>query len=422
MSLETVLLAVLVFAVGALAYAVYRLSDRLNDAKSRNDALSESIQRSTETFSRLLVDQLGQNRQEAGSSGKQLREELSTSARGQLESVLKSLEAMRETIQQRVRELQQDNAQKLDQMRQTVDEKLQSTLERRFTESFKLVSERLDAVQKGLGEMSTLATGVGNLSRLLNNVKSSGTWGEIQLQALLEDMLTKDQYSENVKTKPDSDDLVEFAIRLPGSEKGGTDPIWLPVDSKFPKEVYQRIVEARDKADAGELDAAKRELVAAIKLQAKKIKDKYVSPPQTTDFAILFLPTEGLYAEVMQIRGLNETVQRDHRIVMCGPSTLAAYLNALQMGFRTLAISKRSNEVWTLLGAIKTEFGKFGELLDATKKKLDAASQSIETAAVKSRGIQKKLKQVEEVPADNARLLLSDIEIEPAEPSSPSES
>ena len=310
---------------------------------------------------------------------------------------------VRETLVTRLGEIQADTASKLEEMRKTVDEKLHATLEQRLGESFKLVSDRLEAVHRGLGEMQTLATGVGDLKRVLTNVKSRGTWGEVQLGALIEQTLTIEQYQKNVSTRPGSRDLVEFAIRLPGPS--ADNPVWLPVDAKFPMEDYQRLVDAQDRADLEAMDGAAKALEARIKLEAKTIREKYIEPPHTTDFAILFLPTEGLYAEVMRRQGLLELLQRDYRVTVAGPSTFSAMLNSLHMGFRTLAIEKRSSEIWNTLGQIKTEFGKFGEVIDATRKKLDAASKSFEVVDVRTRKINKTLSSVEALPVTNAALL-----------------
>jgi DNA recombination protein RmuC len=310
---------------------------------------------------------------------------------------------VRETLVTRLGEIQSDTANKLEEMRKTVDEKLHATLEQRLGESFKQVSDRLEAVHRGLGEMQTLATGVGDLKRVLTNVKSRGTWGEVQLGALIEQTLTIDQYQKNISTKPGSRDVVEFAIRLPG--QSAETPVWLPVDAKFPMEDYQRLMEAQDRADLPEMESAAKALESRIKLEAKTIREKYIEPPHTTDFAILFLPTEGLYAEVMRRQGLLELLQRDYRVTVAGPSTFSAMLNSLHMGFRTLAIEKRSSEIWNTLGQIKTEFGKFGEVIDATRKKLDAASKSFETVDVRTRKINKTLSGVEALPITSAILL-----------------
>lgn len=310
------------------------------------------------------------------------------------------------TLNQRLGEIQTDSAQKLEAIRKTVDEKLHATLEQRLGESFKQVSDRLEQVHRGLGEMQTLATGVGDLKRVLTNVKSRGTWGEVQLGALIEQTLTIDQYAKNISTKPGSKELVEFAIRLPGQDANS--PVWLPVDAKFPVEDYQRLMDAQDRADLVEIESSAKALENRIKSEAKTIREKYVEPPYTTDFAILFLPTEGLYAEVMRRQGLLESLQRDFRVTVAGPSTFSAMLNSLHMGFKTLAIEKRSSEIWSTLGQIKTEFSKFGDVIDATKKKLEAATKSFDAVDVRTRQINKRLSGVEALPIGITPLIESD--------------
>ena len=316
------------------------------------------------------------------------------------------VEQLRLTVETRLGAIQTENAAKLEEMRKTVDEKLHATLEQRLGESFKLVSERLEQVHRGLGEMQTLAAGVGDLKKVLTNVKTRGTWGEVQLANLLEQVLTAEQYAENVATRPKSADRVEFAIRLPGREDGA--PVWLPIDAKFPVEDYQKLVEAQERADVIAVEAAAKALETRLKDEARTIREKYIEPPHTTDFAILYLPTEGLYAEALRRPGLVEALQRDQRVSIAGPTTLAAMLNSLQMGFRTLAIEKRSSEVWAVLGAIKTEFGKFGEALAHTRKKLQEASNSIDKAEVRTRAVTRKLKDVEALPVPEAVALLGD--------------
>lgn len=312
---------------------------------------------------------------------------------------------LRTAVDTRLADLQAGNEAKLEEMRKTVDEKLHATLEARLGESFKQVSERLEQVHRGLGEMATLATGVGDLKRVLTNVKTRGGWGEVQLETLLEQLLTPDQFSRSVKTRPGSDALVDFAIKLPGRAADGV-PVWLPLDAKFPREDYERLIDASERGDGPAIEAAGKALEIAIKTQAKSIRDKYVEPPHTTDFALMFLPTEGLYAEVLRRPGLADTLQRDYRITIAGPTTLTALLNSLQMGFRTLVIEQRSSEVWKVLGAVKTEFGKFGEVLDKVKKKLDEASGEIDKTGARSRAIQRQLREVESLPAQEAQSLL----------------
>lgn len=315
-----------------------------------------------------------------------------------------NLGEVRTTLEGRLQSLQQGNEARLEQMRATVEEKLQSTLEARLGESFKLVSDRLEQVHRGLGEMQTLAAGVGDLKRVLTNVKTRGTFGEVQLAALLEQVLLPDQYGANVKTRPGSNDLVEFAIRMPGRGDGA--PVWLPVDAKFPTEDYERLVAAQDGAEREAVETAARALEARVRAQAKAIRDKYVEPPHTTDFAILFLPSEGLFAEVLRRPGLAEALNREQRVVVAGPTTLFAMLNSLQMGFRTLAIEQRSAEVWQVLGAVKTEFAKFGDVLGRLKAQLQTASNTIESAETRTRAMTRALRTVEALPAGRAAELL----------------
>ncbi|MCX7996911.1 MAG: DNA recombination protein RmuC [Patescibacteria group bacterium] len=368
---------------------------------------------------RFIRDESATSRKESRDGEKALRDELHSSLKNFGDSVDKRilemsaaldkrisvmavrneerLEKIRETVEAKMESLQKDNSEKLEKMRATVDEKLHSTLERRLGESFKLVSDRLEMVHKGLGEMQTLAAGVGDLKRVLTNVKTRGTWGEVQLSSLLEQILTVEQYAVNVATRKGSSDRVEFAIRLPG-KSAEVKQIWLPIDAKFPIKDYQRLIAAQEKADIAEVEAAQKALEARIKLEAKSISEKYIDPPNTTDFAVLYLPIEGLYAEVTQRLGLCEAIQRQYRVVVCGPNTIAALLNSLQMGFRTLAIEKRSSEVWSILGAVKQEFGKFGDLLDKTNDKLRQASKTIEDATRKSRTIERRLGKVQQLP------------------------
>ncbi len=408
-----------------------------NSLKERFDGTARDLER----VERTLRADLGGGREEQANQAKSLREEVGSGLKGlselqkntldsfgqQIGRLTQSLEqrldafarqtaegakatearqdALRQTIEARLTQLQQGNEAKLEQMRQTVDEKLQGTLEKRLGESFKLVSERLELVHKGLGEMQTLASGVGDLKKVLTNVKTRGTWGEVQLGNLLEQVLTPDQYAANVACRPGSLDRVEYAIRLPG--KGDSDePVWLPIDAKFPHEDYDRLREAAERADAEGVEAAAKALETRVRQFAKDVSNKYISPPTTTDFAILFLPTEGLYAEVLRRPGLVEQLQRDLRVNLCGPTTLGALLNSLQMGFRTLAIQKRSGEVWEILGAVKTEFGKYGEVLDKVQKKLTEASNTIQDIAVRKRAIDRKLRSVAELPSDSAQALL----------------
>lgn len=321
---------------------------------------------------------------------------------------------VRLTVDERLKALQADNGQKLEAMQRTVDEKLHATLEQRLGESFRLVSERLEAVHKGLGEMQSLAAGVGDLKRVLTNVKSRGTWGEVQLARLIEDTMTPEQYGRNVKPVPGSDAIVEFAIRLPGRSSESEQPVWLPIDAKFPKEEYERLVDAQEAGDTEGARTASAALARAIEVQAKNIT-KYVAPPYTTDFAIMFLPTEGLYAEVLRVPGLSDKLQA-MRVSVAGPSNLAAMLNSLQMGFRTLAIEQRSSEVWQVLRAVKTEFGKFGESLSSVKKSLDQASNKIGQTEVRTRAMLRNLREVEALPENETTQLLGDGEAEDESP------
>jgi DNA recombination protein RmuC len=344
-------------------------------------------------------------REEQARSLKRFADTLQQTLSTLTESNAQRMLEVRSTLETKIRDLQLDNAKRLEEMRQTVDEKLHATLETRLTESFRQVSERLEKVHQGLGEMQQLAVGVGDLKRVLTNVKTRGTWGEVQLEMLLGQVLTVEQYAKNVETVAGTGARVEFAIKLPGVIDGGP-PLWLPIDAKFPKEQYERLVDAADRADAEGVAKFGAELERAVRLEAKTICEKYVSPPQTTDFAILFLPTEGLYAEVMRRPGVADELQRNLRVTIAGPSTLAAILNSLQMGFRTLALEKRSSEVWQVLGAVKTEFGKFGDVLAATKLTLERAAKNIENAEVRSRQMARKLKSVEALPGEAAQLML----------------
>ncbi len=354
-----------------------------------------------------LNDDAQKARIELAGGQKQFADGLGTQLRELTDRNEQRLTELRVTLEQKLRELQTGNEAKLEQMRATVDEKLQSTLETRLTESFGNVAQMLVQVHQGLGDMNKLASDVGGLQRVLTNVKSRGIFGEVQLAALLEQVFAPDQYASNVKTVPGSDASVEFAVRFPGSEPGV--PVWLPIDAKFPREDYERLLDAQE---SGDIDAARQAgdaLERQVRKQAREIHDKYVSPPHTTEFAIMFLPTEGLYAEVLRRPGLVEALQRDQRIAVAGPTTLLALMTSFQMGFRTLAIQERSSEVWRTLGAVKTEFAKFGTVLDGVKKKLDEASNKIEETSVRSRALGRKLREVEALPAGEAQKLLGDI-------------
>lgn len=318
----------------------------------------------------------------------------------------KRLGEIRGTLEAQLKGLREDNAKQLEKMRGTVDEKLQSTLETRLGESFKQVSERLEAVQRGLGEMHNLATGVGDLKRVLTNVKTRGTFGEVQLGTLLEQLLTPEQYATNIATVPDSTERVEFAIRLPGREDEGE--VYLPIDAKFPLEDWQRLLDAQEAADTTAMATAAKALGNRVKLEAKRIRSKYIAPPDTTDFAVMFLPVEGLYAEVIRHPGLFESLQRDYRVTVTGPTTLSAFLNSLQMGFRTLAIEKRSSEIWQILGAVKSEFGKFGGILEKAERQIGTVGRSIGEAGRKTRTIERRLRDVESLSDEESKKLLED--------------
>lgn len=390
------------------------------------------LKENQERLERIIKEEIARLRDESNNNARQERQEASHSLKDFSDSLLKrlnenatfqknqldtfskqlvdltqvneqKLESMRETVEKHLANIQDDNAKKLEQIRQTVDEKLHETLEKRLGESFKLVSDRLELVHKGLGEMQNLATGVGDLKKVLTNVKTRGTWGEIQLGNLLDQILTPDQFAKNVATKKGSRDMVEFAIKLPGKDGVVT---WLPVDAKFPKEDYEKLIEAQEQANPVLVEEASKALEARIKMEAKSIRDKYIDPPNTTDFGILFLPTEGLYAEVLRRPGLWEFLQREYRVTITGPTTIAAFLNSLQMGFRTLVIEKRASEVWNLLSVVKTEFGKFGDILQKTHDKLRQASDSIEDATKKTRTIEQKLKNVQVLPGVEKEKLL----------------
>ncbi|MFN4325084.1 MAG: DNA recombination protein RmuC [Azonexus sp.] len=432
---ETMGLALLAGVVVVILLQVAALlrgnrSQERQEAESRFRALQEAYDKGLMRLERELREELARGRREDAEEAFRDREERAQSANllsqavttqvGQfgtlqaerLESFARELnrfslglderfERLRVAVEGRLAAIQADNANKLEEMRKTVDEKLHATLEQRLGESFKLVSERLEQVHRGLGEMQSLAAGVGDLKRVLTNVKARGTWGEVQLSALLEQLLTADQFAANVATKPQGGERVDFAIRLPGKDDGAV--VWLPIDAKFPIEDYQRLIDAVEPAA---IEEAARAIETRLKNEARSIRDKYIAPPHTTDFAVLYLPIEGLYAEALRRPGLAETLQRDYRVTLAGPTTLAAMLNSLQMGFRTLAIEQRSAEVWAVLGAVKTEFGKFGEALAHTKKKLDEASNSISKAEVRTRQLSRKLKAVEALPAAESEQLI----------------
>ena len=372
------------------------------EAAASASALRQEVSRTHQTGTKTLVHTLSQIGEAQTTKFQAFTGQLKTLT----ESNQSGLKHLQQTVDGRLQELRSSNEKKLDQMREVVDEKLQSTLEKRLGESFKLVGDRLEAVQQGLGEMRSLASGVGDLKKVLTNVKTRGTWGEVQLGTLLDQILTPEQFDTNVRTKPDSREVVEFAIRLPGADDDPQRCVWLPIDAKFPQEDYLRLVEASEQGDGAAVQAATTALVRSIQDSAKDVSTKYLNPPMTTDFAILFLPTEGLYAEALRHPGLVERLQREYRIVVAGPTTLAAVLNSLRIGFRTLAIEQRSSEVWKVLGAVKHEFGKFGGVLEKVKRQLETAGRTLDETGVRTRQMQRKLKAVEALPADAATEVL----------------
>jgi len=420
--MEIFLLAILIL----LSIAIFVLMLK-NKSTDNTKSLTEIIEKNSEKVEKTLKDEISTNRKEAASVNKEAREEIAKSIKDFGDSVNKQVSALtenqsknfqsfseklgevierndqkmdkvKETIEKRLENIQKDNSEKLEKMRETVDEKLHATLEKRLGESFKLVSERLEMVQNGLGEMRTLAVGVGDLKKVLQNVKTRGTWGEVQLGNLLDQFMTPEQYEKNVATKKGSNDRVEFAIKFPAKDDKIKN-IWLPIDAKFPLEDFQSLIDAEEKGDVVLIDKMSKALEMRIKSEAKDIKEKYINPPYTTDFGILFLPIESLYAEVLRRPGLADSLQQNYKVIITGPTTIAAILNSLQMGFRTLAIEKRSSDVWAILGAVKSEFTKFGDILDKTHKKLQEASNTIEDASRKSRTIEGKLNKVQELPA-----------------------
>lgn len=424
-------------ALGLLALLVLLATSLLFHIGGANRRVERHLERLEQDLERdraWLRDELGRVRQESARTAKDDRDELARTlrdfgdAQGQrLDAILQKqellttrtearLEAMRDGMDRRLQAIQTDNNAKLEKMRETVDEKLHHTLETRLGESFKLVGERLERVQQGLGEMQALATGVGDLKKVLSNVKTKGVLGEYQLAALLEQMLVQGQYDQNVKTKRGSDDRVEFAVRIP--DKADENKIlWLPIDAKFPTQSYEALIGAYETGDAAEVECARKALEQNIRTFARDIRTKYVDPPFTTDFAILFLPFEGLYAEVLRIAGLFESIQRELRVTITGPTTLSAFLGSLQMGFRSLAVERRTSEIWELLGAVRTEFGRFGEALDKTKARLEQASKDIENAGVRSRAIERRLRTVETIPEAQAAQVLGEAIVNPHEES-----
>ena len=391
-------------AARSLREEVTRTITSLGDGLSKGQrALTETLSKDQATLreglSNTLTGQAKLQQEQLTTFAKQLKELEKSNA--------ESLERIRNTLDHRVRQLQEENEKKLEEMRKTVDEKLQGTLEKRLGESFKLVSERLEAVQQGLGEMKNLATGVGDLKRVLTNVKSRGTWAEVQLGTILEEFLAPGQFERNVTTREGSSEVVEFAVRLPGRPGDPESQVWLPIDSKFPQEDYIRLQDAAEQGDAEGVQRATESLARTLRTEAKKIQEKYLDPPGTTDFGIMFLATEGLYAEALRDPVLVSDLQHNHRIVVAGPTTLAAILNSLRMGFQTLAIEKRASEVWEVLGAVKTEFGRFGEVLSRVKRQLGTVSRTIDKAEVRTRVMERKLRSVEMLPEHDAGEILA---------------
>jgi DNA recombination protein RmuC len=387
----------------AAAGAIVSLAVLLKSGQSPAAGRLESIERGLDRLDRGIKDEVARNRLEMAATLKDFGQSSSAQLIGLTRLNEQKLDNIRKAVEENLKSIQDDNNSKLEMIRNTVDEKLHETLERRLGDSFKLVSDRLEMVHKGLGEMQALASGVGDLKKVLTNVKNRGTLGEIQLGTLLDQILTPEQYAKNVATRKGSRDMVEFAIKLPGR---GDAPLWLPVDAKFPLEDYQRLVEAQEQGDLNAVEETAKALEARIKAEAKDIRDKYLDPPDTSDFGILFLPFEGLFAEVLRRPGLYELLQREYKVIVTGPTTIAALLNSLQMGFRTLAIEQRAGEVWNLLASVKSEFSKFGDILDRTRKQLQAASNTIEDAAKKTRTIERRLKDVQvlQSPAPGAFL------------------
>ncbi len=413
--MEILLMALMAVTIALLLILLFRNpSAGVPELKSRIDSSYEAQERAA----RDMREEIGRNREETLSQLRGFNDsivksiaESSGTQNTRLEKLISSneerMERLEGKVEQKLLRLQEDNAKRLEEMRKTVDEQLQGTLEKRLGESFKMVGERLEQVHKGLGEMQSLANGVGDLKKVLANVKTRGTWGEIQLANLLDQILTPDQYATNVQTREGSDQRVEFAIRLPGKDEMEDKDVWLPIDAKYPREDYERLIDASDKGDSAAVETAAKNIEQRIKAEAKQIRDKYLNPPQTTDFGIMFLPIEGLYGEVLRRPGLVEYLQREYKVNIAGPTTLAALLNSLQMGFRTLAIQKRSSEVWSLLGAVKTQFGKFEEVITRVQKKLNEASDAIESdVARRTRAIERRLRNVDALPQTETDNLL----------------
>lgn len=429
---------IILFSINTLGIILLVFLFLKNKPSDNTSQITKEVEVQFDKNSKILKEEMSLNRKEVADSEKRLREELSGLFKGfgdpidrkmtelanaqnknfesfsaKLTDVIDrneaKIEKIRETVEKKLESIQKDNSEKLEVMRQTVDEKLQSTLEKRLGESFKQVSDKLDSVHIGLGEMKNLASDVGGLKKVLTNVKTRGMWGEVQLAALLEQILSPEQYANNVAVKRDGRERVEYAIKLPGAEDGSA-PVWLPIDSKFPQEDYHRLVDAYEQTDVDAIEAASKQLELRIRNEAKSINEKYIDPPNTTDFAILFLPYESLYAEVVRRPGLCETIQRNYRVTITCPSTLGALLISLQMGFKTLAIQKRSSEVWEVLGAVKTQFGKFAGILEKTQKQLKTVTNTIEDATKKTKTIESKLKKVQQLPEASSIKVLKGVE------------
>jgi len=397
-------------AVGIGAFNALLLLVLMRRPSGNNDATALALQQSLQSVHEKLERIERELRTEIAESSRGGRQELTQNLALFQQSQVQQLTLMQksivDTLNQQLQQLQKSNADKLDEMRRTVDEKLQTTLEKRLSESFKQVAERLEQVHNGLGQMQKLADGVGSLQRVLTNVKTRGMFGEVQLEALLEQVLTIEQYAKQVETKPRSNQRVDFAIRFPG--RGGDDgePVWLPVDAKFPREDYERLLDAQDRADAPAAEAAGKALEVRIRTEAKSIAESYLAPPHTTDFAILFLPAEGLYAEVLRRPGLMDSLQRDYRVTLAGPTTLLAMLNSLHMGFRTLALEQQASEVWKVLGAVKTEFERYGDWVEKVREQVQKAADTLDRADTRSRQMRRALKNVEALPEGEAQALL----------------
>ena len=398
-------MAVGVGVINALLLVVLlRRSSGSNDAAGL--ALQQSLQSMHEKLERIERELRTEITESSRGGRQELTQNLALFQQSQVQQLTLMQKSIGDTLNQQLQQLQKSNADKLDEMRRTVDEKLQTTLEKRLSESFKQVAERLEQVHNGLGQMQKLADGVGSLQRVLTNVKTRGMFGEVQLEALLEQVLTIEQYAKQVETKPGSNQRVDFAIRFPG--RGGADgePVWLPIDAKFPREDYERLLDAQDRADAVAAEVAAKALEVRIRTEAKSIAESYLAPPHTTDFAILFLPTEGLYAEVLRRPGLMDSLQRDYRVTLAGPTTLLAMLNSLHMGFRTLALEQQASEVWKVLGAVKTEFERYGDWVEKVREQVQKAADTLDRADTRSRQMRRALKNVEALPEGEAQALL----------------